>query len=129
MSDDTSAAYWAGAARGRLVLQRCASCGTVRHYPRVLCAVCWSFDVEHVEAAGHGTVHSWTVAHHAFTPEVADHVPYVLATLDLPEGVRVMGRLDPSLTPATGLPVRIGFAPGMDGTPVPMFTTMEPGPS
>lgn len=120
--DEISAAYWQGAEQSRLVLQKCGNCGLIRHYPRVLCAQCWSFDVEHVDAAGHGTVYSWTVAHHAFAPNVADQVPYVLATVDLPEGVRVLGRLDPSLTPVEGLAVRIGFAPGTGGAPMPVFS-------
>ena len=126
MNDEIAAAYWEGAEQGRLVLQKCTHCGTIRHYPRVLCAVCWTFGVEYVEAAGHGTVHSWTVAHHAFAPDVADQVPYTLATIDLPEGVRVMGRLDPALTPSIGLPVSIGFAPGTDGRPMPVLSAVDP---
>ncbi len=125
MTNDIAAAYWEGAEQGRLVLQKCSHCGTVRHYPRVLCAVCWSFDVEYVEASGNGTVYSWTVAHHAFAPDVADQVPYTLATVDLPEGVRLMGRLDPALTPTPGLAVRIDFAPGTDGRPMPVLTAAD----
>src|SRR5438270_7755216 len=94
-----SGAYWEGAARGKLVLQRCGECGKIRHYPRVLCDGCYSFAVEPFEAQGRGTIHSWTVAHHAFDPAVAAEIPYVLATVDLAEGVRVLGRLDEAAVP------------------------------
>lgn len=111
--------YWDGAARGVLVLQRCGDCGRIRHYPQVLCPGCHSFSVEPVEAAGTGTVHSWTVAHNAFDPAFADATPYVLLTVDMAEGVRVLGRY--AGEPTMGAAVRITFAPGPDGTPVPEF--------
>ena len=128
MSDDDelSAAYWDGARRGVLVLQRCGACATTRHYPRVMCPRCHSFDVEHVEHPGEGAVHSWTVAHHAFAADVAGEVPYTLVTVDLGEGIRALGRLAPPAVPAVGLPVRIGFEPGDGGLPRPVFTQAAP---
>ena len=111
--------YSDGAARGVLVLQKCGNCGLVRHYPQVLCARCYSFDVEPLEASGAGTVHSWTVAHHAFDQTFADSTPYVLLTVDMDEGVRVLGRYDGE--PRMGAPVRITFAPAPDGSPMPVF--------
>lgn len=101
--------YWAAARQGRLVLQRCAACATVRHYPQPLCPRCYSFDVEHFEASGRGAVHSWTETHHPFEPSVADQVPYVLVTVDLAEGVRVLGRMTPGDRPRLGMPVTIRF--------------------
>lgn len=127
--DGPAAAYWQGAAAGRLVLQQCADCGRIRHYPRVLCDNCYSFAVRPVEATGRGTVHSWTVAHHAFSPEFAADLPYVLLVVDMEEGVRVMGRLQGDVRPRIGLPVRVTFAPGLDGVPVPHFTADEAGES
>ena len=114
--------YSDGAARGVLVLQKCGSCGLVRHYPQVLCPSCYSFDVEPLESIGTGTVHSWTVAHHAFDPAFADQLPYVLLTVDMAEGVRVLGRF--SGEPAMGAAVRITFEPAPDGSPMPMFVAV-----
>ena len=121
--DELSAAYREGARRGVLVVQRCAACGTSRHYPRAMCPHCWSFDVEHVEHPGDGTVHSWTVAHHAFSADTAGEVPYTLVTVDLGEGLRALGRLAPPAVAAVGLPVCVGFEPGADGEPRLVFTT------
>lgn len=114
--------YWDGAGQGQLVLQRCRACGKVRHYPRVLCDACYSFDVEPVTAAGTGTVHSWTVAHHAFSPSVAEQTPYHLVTVDLDEGVRVLGRVDDASGLRIGLAVQVSFRPDSDGLPIPVFS-------
>lgn len=119
---ELSDAYWAGAAEGALVLQRCAACGHVRHYPQVLCPVCHSFETEHVTATGRGAVHSWTVCHHAFAPDVADEVPYTLVTVDMEEGVRVLGRLEGEVTLRIGLPVTLRFDPTDGGRPRPVFS-------
>lgn len=94
--------YWEGLREGRLRVQRCASCGVVRHYPRPVCAACFSMDVIWIDVAGRGTVHSWTETHHAFLPTLRDSVPYILVTADLPEGVRVLAQLRGS---ATGLEI------------------------
>jgi uncharacterized OB-fold protein len=125
MSDPLSAAYWSGAARGVLVLQQCGNCGTIRHYPQVLCATCHSFDVHTVEVAGTGTVLSWTVTEHAFDATVAADVPYALVTVDMTAGVRLLGRLRdgsgaiPEIRP--GLRVRLAFEPDPAGHPMPVF--------
>lgn len=118
---ELSDAYWQGAREGRLVLQRCGDCGLVRHYPQLLCPACQSFSIEHVDAAGTGIVHSWTVSHHVFNPDIADDVPYTLVTVDLAEGVRALGRLDGDEQPRIGMPVRISFAPGPEERPLPVF--------
>ncbi len=120
--------YWDGARQGKLVLQRCGQCGKIRHYPRVLCDACYSFNVEPVEAAGTGRVHSWTVAHHAFHPSVAEETPYHVVTVELDEGVRVLGRIDDPSDLHLGLPMRVGFRPGRDGDPIPAFTPQRSSP-
>ncbi len=83
--------YWEAALDGRLVLQCCAACTKVRHYPRLLCDRCYSSEVNWIPARGRGTVHSWTVAHHAFHAAFAAELPYTLVTVDLEEGVRALG--------------------------------------
>ncbi|MGI4955268.1 MAG: Zn-ribbon domain-containing OB-fold protein [Janthinobacterium lividum] len=122
--DADSQAYWEGAAEGRLRLQRCAACGTVRHYPQLVCSHCYALEVEAFDAGGTGRVHSWTVAHHAFHPAFKGELPYTLVTVDLPEGPRSLGRLDPASAGALriGLPVRVSFPRDAAGTPLPVWT-------
>lgn len=100
--------YWEAAAAGRLVLQRCAACGKLRHYPRLLCDQCYSDQVEWQPASGRGRIHSWTVAHHAFHKAFADELPYTLVTVDLEEGVRALGRWSGG-PPSIGMPVQARF--------------------
>lgn len=106
-----AAPYWEGLKRGRLRLQRCGQCGKLRHYPRPLCDACHSFAVEWIEACGRGTVHSWTVTHHAFDPAFAAELPLTLVTVDLAEGLRIMAPLRgvDAAALAIGVPVRVVF--------------------
>ncbi len=115
--------YWDGAAEGKLRLQQCASCSKFRHYPRLVCDRCYSVDAEWVEASGHGVVHSWTVAHHAFHPALKGDLPYTLVIVDLEEGPRAMGRLDPAAEDRLhiGLKVQVSFARNAEGVALPVF--------
>lgn len=123
---ELSEAYWKGAREGRLVLQKCGDCGRIRHYPQVLCPACQSFAVEHVDAAGTGTVHSWTVSHHAFDRAFVDETPYALVTVDMDEGVRVLGRFSGDHEALRlELPVHIVFEAGQDGAPQPVFSPAD----
>lgn len=103
--------YWDGLAEGRLMLQRCAECGKIRHYPRPVCDGCWSMNVEWVQASGLATVHSWTISHHPFHQGFKAESPYVLVTVDLEEEVRLnaQARGIDATSLRIGLPVRIGF--------------------
>ncbi len=112
---DLSRPYWEAAAQGRLVLQQCSACGTLRHYPRLLCTHCFSDAVVWKTASGRGHMHSWTVAHHAFHPAFAAELPYTLVTVDLEEGVRALGRWNSATPPAIGLKVVGGFVPRESG--------------
>ena len=104
-----SGPYWAAAAEGRLVIQCCTACGKLRHYPRLICDTCYSDAVHWVPATGRGTLHSWTVSHHAFHPSFAAELPYALVTVDLEEGVRALGRWRGDVPLSIGLPVQGNF--------------------
>ena len=116
--------YWDGLNQGRLRLQRCADCGKVRHYPRPMCDACWSMNVDWLDALGRGTVHSWTITHYAFHPGFKGDLPYVLLTVDLPEGVRMnaQGRGIKASRLQVGLPVVVAFEQVKDGLTLPVFT-------
>lgn len=110
-----SQAYWDGAARGELVLQQCSACGAIRHYPRILCTQCYSDQVQPYVASKRGTIHSWTVSHHAFHPAFRDELPYTTVTVDLEEGVRALGRWPVAVKLFIGMPVVASFEPGGSG--------------
>jgi uncharacterized OB-fold protein len=119
-----SAPYWQGLLEGRLMLQSCAKCGKVRHYPRPICDACYSSEARWIEAKGAGKVHSWTVCHHAYHPAFKGEVPYTLVLVDLPEGVRINAPLrgpgGDSLR--IGQPVRIAAERVNDEVALPVAT-------
>ncbi|MBB6191002.1 hypothetical protein FHS51_001222 [Sphingobium wenxiniae] len=77
--------FWEGARRGELLLHRCGICG--KHYwPASRCVEHGGTDMAWVPASGRGTVHTYTIMHHAYAPRMAPHVPYCVAVLKLEEG-------------------------------------------
>ena len=97
--------FFAAAAEGRLLIQQCPECGHRQHYPRAICTACGA-EPEWMEAAGTGTVYTYTVVRQFGVPAFAE-LPYVLAMIDLPEGVRMFGGLtgiDPEAV-EIGMPV------------------------
>ena len=81
--------YWDGMREGKLMLQHCASCGKVRHYPRPVCPHCFSMESEFKAAPLTGTLHTWTVCHHPFNFFFKAEAPYIVALVDMDAGVRI----------------------------------------
>jgi uncharacterized protein len=78
---------------GRLLIQRCAACGTLRYPAGPMCGSCNSHDIDVVEATGGGTIHSFTITHYPQIPSF--DYPLAVVLVDLDEGVRmVMNTID-----------------------------------
>jgi uncharacterized OB-fold protein/acyl dehydratase len=105
-----TAFFWAGTAAGELRIQRCAGCGALRHPPGPMCPACGTpGDGGYLVAAGTGEVFSYVVHHHPPVP--GKKLPLVVALVQLPEGVRMVGEM-PGVAPdqvRIGLPVRAAF--------------------
>ncbi|MFI6483992.1 Zn-ribbon domain-containing OB-fold protein [Nonomuraea sp. NPDC050663] len=101
-------AYWAACARGELVIQRCDPCARYIHLPAEECPACGG-ELVFRPVSGEGTVHTYTVVHRSFVPEFRGREPYILAWIDLPEGVRAFGRVLADEV-AIGQRVRVTFA-------------------
>nr|WP_184079744.1 OB-fold domain-containing protein [Nocardiopsis mwathae] len=101
--------FWDGALAGELRIQRCADCGRLRHPPGPMCPSCHSTSRDHVVAAGTGTVFSHVVHHHPAVPGRTS--PYVVAVVELPEGVRMVGNILGVAPEAvhSGMRVRVDF--------------------
>jgi hypothetical protein len=106
-----TAFFWAGTKAGELRIQRCGGCGALRHPPGPMCPSCGEAgDGGYVVAAGTGEVYSYVVHHHPPVP--GKRLPMVVALVQLPEGVRMVGEM-PGVRPdqvRIGLPVRAAFA-------------------
>ncbi len=124
---DDSAVFWDAAAGGRLVAQRCADCGRLRHPPRPMCPECHSLAVEVAELSGRGTVYSYEFLHHPQHP--AFEYPVTAVLVDLDEGIRLVSNLTDCEKDDVriGLPVEVHFVPaGPDGATIPVFHPAGP---
>jgi hypothetical protein len=102
--DAVTRPFWEAAAQGRLLYQRCSACGHRQFYPRAICTACGATP-EWAESSGQGTVHTFTVVRQYGAPPFSNELPYVVAMIELEEGVRMMGQV-------TGCPVdevRVGM--------------------
>lgn len=103
--------FWAGTRAGELRIQRCGSCGALRHPPGPACLSCGTTGKQDYQvAAGTGTVYSYVV--HRHPPVPGKRLPIVIALVELTEGVRMLGELT-GIEPERaeiGLPVRVKFA-------------------
>ena len=122
-----SARFWAGTLEGKLILQRCAACATVNHYPRFLCAACHSAELADIEASGHGTIYSFTVTGKGIL-DYKDAGAYVLAMVELDEGPKMVTNIvecDPADL-QIGQPVEVVFHPTGGAGALPRFRPRSP---
>jgi uncharacterized OB-fold protein len=122
-----TAAYWAAAQEQRLVIQRCDHCGQCQFYPRAFCLSCLSDRVEWVDASGQGRVYTYTVCRIAPSPAFESRLPYVVALIDLDEGVRLLANiLDADLERVViGARVRVCFESVSETCTLPQFTLLD----
>ena len=80
--------FFDGLKEGKLLIQKCAQCGTLRHPSGPMCRNCRSLEWTTLEAAGGGTIHSFVVVHYPQVPSFDYPNPVLLVQLD--EGVRIV---------------------------------------
>lgn len=120
---ELSEGFWQAVREGRLAIQRCTTCGLLRHYPQPMCPGCHALDFDWAPVSGRGTIHSYTIAHRAFHPAWQDHVPYAIATIELEEGPRMVCDLlgTPPDQVAIGQRVEVYFEALPGQGPMPRF--------
>lgn len=107
--------FWEGCAQGKLYIQQCADCEKHIFYPRIVCPHCLSSDIHWIEASGRGRIYSYSIIHRS-EKAFAQDVPYVVALIDLEEGVRLMSNVinvDPDQV-TCDMPVKVVFVPEGD---------------
>jgi uncharacterized OB-fold protein/acyl dehydratase len=119
--------WWFDACKeGKLLIQRCTACGTLRHPPGPACPDCHSFEWDTVEASGKGTVYSFVVTHHPQAPAFDYPLPIVLVELE--EGTRLVSNLidvDPDDV-EIGMPVIAELVAFDDELTIPQFRAAAP---
>jgi uncharacterized protein len=119
--------YWDAAREGRLVLQRCASCGRHQFYPRAFCISCLADGLEWVQARGTGRIYTYTICRIAANPAMT--APYAVALVDLDEGVRMLANIVECDIEriSNGARVQVRFERISDEFTLPQFTLQEEG--
>lgn len=112
--------YWDGAREGRFRLQRGTHTGRFQFFPRAH-SIHGDEPLEWVDSAGLGTVHTFTVVERSFYENLP--APFVLAVVDLDEGVRATAHVVDIAARSVhiGMRVRAGFAARGAGLPVLVF--------
>lgn len=126
ISDDT-AFFWEGLEQGKLLIQRCAECETLRHPPAPVCIKCHSFDWDTIESSGAGTLYSFVVMHY---PEVPPYdYPNPIGLIELEEGVRIIAGLKGGKSKdfKIGQQLTVEFATFDEELTLPLFRIAEGG--
>ena len=124
----TSAPFWNATRVGVLQFQWCRNCEQSFFFPRAVCPRCLGIEWEWRPSTGRGTIYALTVEHHAQNPLMADRVPYVVALIDMDEGVRLMSNVvgSDSDQAQIGDGVIVAWEPLSDGRQLPVFTRRAP---
>ena len=129
--DPLTAPFWDSLRQHAIQLQRCASCRHFVYYPRPVCPVCGSDDLVWTPISGRGVVHAFTIPHRHPDPAFAARLPYVVALVELDEGVRMLANLvDVEPTPEAvrvGLPVELVYDDRSERITLPAFRPAPAG--
>ncbi len=122
--------FWEAARRHQLCLPRCRACRTLIYFPRAACPRCLGGDLEWERLSGRGTLHTFTVVHRGLR-DFPLGSPYVIAMVDLAEGVRLMTNLvgiepDPGRL-RIGMPVEVVFEDVTPEIALPRFRPVGAG--
>ena len=85
--------FWEGARRHEVLIQRCGACGRAVFFPKVFCPHCLGRALGWERASGRGTIYSFTVVRNNPPSPFLGDVPFVVAIIELEEGVRLLSNV------------------------------------
>ena len=85
-----AAPFWEGLRNGSFQLPQCRACGHFQFPMGPCCSVCLAEHFEWKVLSGRGNLWSYVIYHHAYQPNFADRIPYVVALVTLDEGPRLI---------------------------------------
>jgi hypothetical protein len=115
--------FFDGARAGRLMVQKCESCGRLRFPAHDLCSKCNSTESRWVPVSGRGEVFSFNIMHQLYHPGFAGQVPYAVVVVELEEGCKFISNLlgvEPHDI-RCGMPVEVTFEKLSDDVSIPKF--------
>jgi uncharacterized protein len=115
--------FFDGAREGRLMVQQCDSCGTLRFPAHDMCSKCNSTASRWVPVSGRGEIFSFNIMHQVYHPGFAGQVPYAVVVVELEEGCKFVSNLL-GVKPhdiTCGMPVEVVFEKLSDEVSMPKF--------
>jgi uncharacterized OB-fold protein len=85
--------FWDNTKKHKLTLKKCKDCGHIDHPPYLYCTNCSSDNSEWVEASGKGKLVAYAVNTYMVPFPFWDDMPYVVAMIELEEGVRMISNI------------------------------------
>ncbi|MCB1688080.1 MAG: bifunctional MaoC family dehydratase/OB-fold nucleic acid binding domain-containing protein [Halioglobus sp.] len=83
--------WWEACDAGKVLIQRCKNCQTLRHPPRPMCGECQSMEWDSIESTLEGEILSHTQIHHPKIPGY--QYPLICAVIKLAEGTNFMANV------------------------------------
>ncbi len=122
-----AAPFWEAANERTLSTPKCRACGERHFPPGPVCPECLSNDLEWVPVTGRGKLVSWVVFHQVYWEEVREDMPYLVATVDLDEGIRLITSLTGAAAeyPVYGMPLRVNYLENTYGQLLPVFEAAD----
>ena len=83
--------WWNACDEGKVLIQRCKNCQTLRHPPRPMCGECQSLEWDSIESTLDGEVFSFVEMHHPKVPGY--QYPLIVGVINLAEGTRIVANI------------------------------------
>jgi hypothetical protein len=129
VEDPDSTPFWRGCLQNKFLIQHCEQCAKPRYPASSVCPHCQEKKFTWKESSGKGLIYSWIVVRHPVPRDVYENdVPYVVALIDLEEGVRIASNVvgcDPDDVYAA-MPLQVIFKQVTDGVTLPIFEPVLP---
>ena len=87
--DELSKPFWDAVKQHRLIVQKCAVCGTLQYPPRQACPDCGSKKLEWKETSGRGHISAYMVVHDGRLQRRMPDQPFNVAVVTLDEDPRI----------------------------------------
>ena len=121
-------AYWDGCKARELRIPKCSQCKELFFPPQGVCPHCLSSDVGYQKATGTGKIYSMSIVYQNRSPGFKDEVPYIIAYIELDEGIQVfsnvVGAKDP-MAVKVGDRVQVIFEDATPEVTLPKFTVAK----
>jgi uncharacterized protein len=127
--DPVMGPFWKAAMQQRLTAQQCTACGAWNFPALPICPACLEQALEWRDVTPRGKVFSHATYHRAFHPGFKEDLPYTVAIIEVPEGVRYTGRIaGPREGLAIGSEVDAVFVKATEDFTLPMWSLVnQPG--